>query len=106
MKEATYWKWDASDKGYYVYVPQTGDAGKKNDETTNTYNKSAALLFFPAAGYSFSTSRSYGGSYGYYWSSTWLSSVSAYDLYFDGSNVNPQFSGYRYIGFSVRPVSD
>ena len=64
-------------------------------------------LFFPAAGYSDGTSRSYGGSYGRYWSSTLSSSsTNAYDLYFNVSNVYPQTYNNRYFGISVRPVSD
>ena len=27
LKDATYWAWDGTDKGYYVYAPQGGDEG-------------------------------------------------------------------------------
>lgn len=106
LKEATYWQWDTTDKGYYVYDPQTGDAGKKNNESSNTYNKSDALLFFPAAGYCSNTSRFNVGTYGSYWSSTWSSSNDAYNLFFQIDKVESQGSYNRYCGRSVRPVSD
>ena len=106
LKKATYWKWE--DSGYYVYVPQTGDAGKINNKSSNTYNKSDALLFFPAAGScaASSTSPSGGGTTGYYWSSTWNSSGNAYRLTFDSTSVSPQSNSTRFCGYSVRPVSD
>ena len=108
LKEATYWKWDDTDKGYYVYAPQTGDAGKKNTESTNTYTKSDALLFFPAAGFGYGKDLINAGSLGYYWSSSLYSDDTgcAYYLNFDSGNVYPQYSNLRYLGFSVRPVSD
>ena len=107
LKDATYWAWDGTDKGYYVYAPQSGDAGKKNNETTNTYDKSTALLFFPAAGRGYSTGLENAGTYGYYWSSTLYSSTDAYYLLFNNAGVIPQqINGSRYLGFSVRPVSD
>ena len=62
-------------------------------------------LFLPVAGYFFDgTSCNNGGSYGYYWSSTLDSSSSGRDLKFNSGNVNPQYSGHRYHGFSVRGV--
>lgn len=70
------------------------------------YSDGNNYLFFPAAGYSLSDSRSNGGDNGYYWSSTWDSSDSAYRLTLNSSNVYPQSGSNRYNGFSVRPVSD
>lgn len=108
LKNATYWQWDTTDKGYYVYVPQTGDAGKKNGESSNTYNKSDALLFFPAAGYGNGASRSSAGSQGHYWSSTPGTTNPSYAFgpYFDSDGVNSQNSNPRCYGRPVRPVSD
>lgn len=107
LKDATYWKWDDTDKGYYVYAPQSGDAGKKNGETSNTYNKSDALLFFPAAGRGKDKGFNSLGSYGYYWSSSLNTGSTdyAYGLNFYSGDVS-QYEYYRYNGFSVRPVSD
>ena len=115
MKEATYWAWDATDKGYYVYAPANGDEGglngKKADESTpvtGSYDKADALLFFPATGYGDGTSMSNASSYGHYRSST-LSSENtecAYRLYFYDTNVYTDKYTYRYCGFSVRPVQD
>ena len=62
-------------------------------------------IFLPAAGYRYGTSLYYGGSLGYYWSSTPsdYSSLDAYDLDFDDS-VYDWDSSYRSNGRSVRPV--
>ena len=109
LKDATYWKWE--DGGYYVYAPQSGDAGKTSNDSgvTGTYDDvEAALLFFPAAGYGDGTSLGYAGSYGLYWSSSLDTSGPdlASNLTFDSDSVSPQDFNYRYYGFSVRPVSD
>lgn len=108
---ATYWAWNDDDKGYYVYEPQEGDAGKKNTEKADdhTYNKNDALLFFPAAGYGLNGSLDSAGTYGGYWSSTLVSGNTdgAYYLFFYSGRVEPQYGNlYRCLGFSVRPLSD
>ena len=108
MKAATYWKWDATDKGYYVYTPDPStDAGKVNSGT-GTYVKTEALLFFPAAGYGKGSSLSTAGTCGYYWSSTlYTDNVgNAYSLGFSSVFVYPSSDYSRYYGRSVRPVSD
>ena len=108
MKAATYWVWDADDKGYYVYTPYpASDAGKVNSGT-GTYVKTEALLFFPAAGNGFGSSLRTAGTYGYYWSSTLYTDLvdRAFRLYFDSGTVYPPDTNYRYVGGSVRPVSD
>lgn len=61
-------------------------------------------VFFPAAGYCNGTSLNYRGSYGLYWSSSWVSAADARRLYFNSSSVNPQDSGSRRYGFSLRGV--
>ena len=107
---ATYWAWNDDDKGYYVYEPQEGDAGKKNAEKASghTYNKTDALLFFPAAGFGISSALNIAGTDGDYWSSTLNSGGTdyAYGLHFTSGDVGPQDVYYRYRGFSVRPLSD
>ena len=106
MKEATYWAWDATDNGYYVYTPNpASDAGKVNDGA-GKYNKSRALLFYPAAGYGNTTVLT--SAYGYYQSST-LGSISpdyADYMNFSDNSVNPENVNYRFIGMSIRPVQD
>ena len=72
--------------------------------TKNSTNKT---LFFRAAGGGNGTNFIGDGIAGDYWSSS-LNSGSpsnAYRLLFN-SNVSPQDSYYRYLGFSVRPVAD
>ena len=62
-------------------------------------------IFFPAAGNGYGTSLNNAGSYGNYWSRSLQSSANGYNLSFGSSSVNPQYSNYRYYGFSVRAVS-
>lgn len=69
-----------------------------------TSNINGNTLFFPAAGYYSGTSLIYRGSYGSYWSSTFVSATNARYLNFNSSNVNPQYSGERREGFSIRAV--
>ena len=107
LKDATYWAWDGTDKGYYVFAPDGSHAAGTRVSSTAGLDKGSALLFFPAAGYGDGTSLSSVGSSGRYWSGS-LSTGGpsyAYDLYFISSNVYPQYYRYRYYGFSVRPVS-
>lgn len=61
-------------------------------------------VFLPAAGYRNGTSVGYVGSYGYYWSASYYSSVNAYLVGFVDSFLNPQYSLYRFSGRSVRLV--
>ena len=61
-------------------------------------------IFLPAAGYYNGTSLSSRGSLGLYWSASFSSSSNAYYLYFNSSNVLPQYGSRRYYGFSVRAV--
>lgn len=107
LLSATYWAWDDNDKGYYVYEPQEGDASKKNN-TSNTYNKSDALLFFPAAGRGDNGNLDDAGRLGYYWSSNPHSGIKddACSLGFWNGDVFPQNRISRYDGVSVRPISD
>ena len=63
-------------------------------------------LFSPAAGYSVGTSRSSVGTDGRYWSSTWYDASNAYLLDFRNTSVHPAGCDVRFLGGSVRPVSD
>ena len=62
-------------------------------------------VFFPAAGYCSGSSVNLVGSYGNYWSASWYSEYTAWNLYFDSGY---QYLGtyYRYIGQSVRGVCE
>ena len=114
MREATYWAWDGTDCGYYVFMPGLGTSGAANGNgtfDTSTDDKSKALLFFPAAGYGNTTSLTAAGTNGFYWSSTTVSSsdkwAASYSLCFGSTAVVPQNNGdCRFSGRSVRPVSD
>ena len=63
-----------------------------------------ARLFFSCSGVGYGRTWDYRGSYGYYWSSTWISARNARNLYFFSGGVNPQSSSLRYYGFALRPV--
>ena len=61
-------------------------------------------LFFPASGHGNGRSWNIRTGYGFFWSSTFYSARYARRLYFLSNGVYPQYTGYRYVGFSVRPV--
>lgn len=62
------------------------------------------VIFFPASGGGYGTSWYDRGSYGYYWSSSWISDRYARCLLFRYSGVYPQNTDNRYVGIAVRPV--
>lgn len=64
-------------------------------------------IFLPAAGYRNGTGLRYAGSRGYFWSSSLYTGFSsyAYSVYFTSGNVSRDYYG-RYLGHSVRPVSE
>lgn len=63
-----------------------------------------ARLFFSCSGGGNGRSWYYRGSYGNYWSSTWLSARYARSLNFYSGGVIPQNNNNRYYGFALRPV--
>ncbi len=65
-------------------------------------------IFFPTSGYVNGTSLDSGGTNGRYWSSLLRTSNTdrAFTLDFYWLSVNPQSNVHRYIGATVRPVSD
>lgn len=64
-------------------------------------------IFLPAAGFRDGTTFMEAGSWGYYWSSSLYetTSVGARFVFFDSEDVHRRY-GYRYYGFSLRPVCD
>ena len=64
----------------------------------------SVYVFFPAAGFGYSSSLYYRGSYGYYWSSSLNSADRGYYLRFYSSNVITQYYNFRCFGVSVRAV--
>lgn len=89
------------EKGVYWCDSYDGVAGVLFYDGTN-------VLFFPAAGDGNGTVLINAGSRGYYWSSSLSSGNTdyAYYLRFSSGDVYPHDLDYRYLGFSVRPVSD
>jgi hypothetical protein len=69
----------------------------------------SANIFLPAADYGYGTSPLFTGSYGEY-SSSVPSMDDSYSmnlclcLYFDSSNHHADVGGWRFFGYSVRPV--
>ena len=111
LYNATYWSWDDTDKGYYVYAPNPStDAGKSKDGE-GTYNKSDALLFFPAGGMGMDLGVNSFGALGGYWTRTLNSEKPLQAHHFNfakdsGVNTDVTSSNARSIGFLIRPVSD
>ncbi len=69
-----------------------------------TQMEEAGAIFLPAAGWRLGTNVIYVGSDGNYWSATYYSSVSAYDVYFFDSYLKAEHSSTRRSGRSVRLV--
>ena len=65
-------------------------------------------LGFSYSGYwdSASSSASDLGSYGYYWSSSVFDTGGGYLLYFNSSNVYPQYSNYKYYRLTLKFIYD
>ncbi len=112
MREATYWAWNDTDKGYYVFKPGVGTSGAANQQGTygTGDDKTKALLFFPLAGYGEGQEKyvNFPRSKSLYCSSTLRSDKTtyAYNVLFKPSSITLDDYSPRYYGFSVRPVSD
>ena len=89
-------------------------SGANGDYTQNTYTTSEwskmeanGAVFLPAAGYRDGTNVINVGTYGYYWSSSYIGySSSAVAVGFYYLNVIGNLSSDRYNGYSVRVVQD
>ena len=92
LKTRCLWEWTTYEGiyGRKVYCFETGNA-----------------IFLPAAGSRYDSNLGSAGSYGYYWSSSLRTDYPycAWHVYFDSGGVY-RGNGYRYYGFSVRPVSE
>lgn len=82
-----------------VWTTMNGVAGRlfKSNVNGNT-------LFLPAAGLYNGTLYRDSGAHGYYWSSSYKSTINACDLTFGNAGVFPQNNNERRYGFSVRAV--
>lgn len=114
MQLATYWAYDATDKGYYVFAPTSSHTagGKTKNGIPTDLNKNNALLFFPAAGYGTASTLSEPGTSGHYWSRTINSdnNKNACCLAFNKTTSQTPVEAFggdeRKYGFPIRPVSD
>ena len=64
------------------------------------------VVFLPAAGGRDGSDVYYVGDYGSYWSSTAYGSDDACRVSFDSDDVDPDFSGFRGGGSSVRLITE
>jgi len=108
MTDVTYWAWDDTDKGYYVFKPGVGTlvTVKGCGDIALTDDKTKALLFFPATGNGYNSNLRYSTEYGYYMSRTLESDGSAFCMLIQNVLVNPKSTRNRYYGIPVRPVSE
>ena len=117
MRAITYWEYDETDYGYYVYTPVSGDEGGSDGykatggSISGTYDKSAALLFFPLSGSGYQDKLLIQGGINYdgnYWSSSFDYSQShsafAYSQPMRNKYVSPMAGDLRYSGCPVRAV--
>jgi len=81
------------------WTDEDGVAGRRFTSRINGNS-----IFFPASGFYNGASLNYRGTYGLYWSSSYLSATGAYYLRFNSSDVNPADSSYRRYGFTARAV--
>ena len=81
------------------WTDEDGVAGRRFTSRINGNS-----VFFPASGYYDGASLYVRGSYGLYWSSSYVSETGAYSLSFNSGSVSPAHSHYRRYGFSVRAV--
>ena len=84
-----------------VWTDDYGGTGVKGSVFTSRVNGNS--VFFPAAGYCLNSSVYEVGSYGDYWSASWLSSVDAWCLFFSSRTQYVDLK-FRYYGYSVRGV--
>lgn len=68
--------------------------------------KTAGLVFLPAAGSRSGSIVSNVGDFGGYWSSTDCTNDYAYNVYLNAGGVDPAQHPNRYVGYSVRLVTD
>ena len=91
------------------FVPKSSTGWEQNIYSQgDSWNKmqAAGTLFLPAAGFRYGSRVSGVGDSGHYWSSTANSSDLAYSVFFNSHNVNPDYSGSRSDGNSVRLITE
>ena len=81
------------------WTDEDGVAGRRFTSRINGNS-----IFFPASGFYDGTSLNGRGSYGLFWSSSYISATSAYYLYFSSTNVYPADYYGRRCGFTARAV--
>ena len=100
-------------EGFNTTTPTTTFVWNSPKATGRNYklngtDVTAGTAFYPASGYRNSSngSLSYGGSGGYYWSSSPGSQTNGYSLNFNSGGVNPSSDCNRANGFPVRCIAE
>ena len=117
LYNSTYWNWDNTDMGYYVYLPKNeNDKGHFNGEQGFTpqgsYSKEEAILFFPGTCYGDGSSTLGTQEDGLYWLSTYWGigegnvKHAYYFNFHEASYILPQNNTIVMAGFPIRPVHD
>ena len=81
------------------WTDEDGVAGRRFTSRINGNS-----IFFPASGHYDGSTLSGRGSYGIYWSGSYVSESGAYSMNFNSDGVNPADNSRRRYGFSVRAV--
>lgn len=93
--------------GVTIIPPSTSDKRVTVNGVIGIYLRSkinGKLLFIASSGRGNSSTWNFRGTYGFYWTASYVSEVSARVLYFDSGSVNPKDSLSRYVGCTIRPV--
>ena len=92
---------------------QTGYYGKAGSDPVSTYTAdqmtamiNVGVVFLPCAGYIAVNTVNSTGKYGYYWTSTSNSDISAWYVNFNENELTPVGGYHRRVGRSVRLARD
>lgn len=91
--------------GLVLYPDNYSGSALTSGKDYTDANFPADCVFLPAAGGRDGSNVYYAGAYGDYWSSSAHDESHAYGVYFNSSNVYPDFA-YRNYGYSVRLITE
>ena len=102
------WEWDESTVGTGWQTGGYPETATESNPVTWQTMQAAGAVCLPAAGCRYSPNVWDFGDFGYYWSNTAYDDYGDYAYYvnFDGSRVGPGNHDWRYVGCSVRLVTE